>query len=96
MNFWTTYNEQPFLQKPNRTLLGSGALLRRHGLVQCPKRGGKWSHFDLRHFEYRPELLRKWQLSRVTGRPTASRRSPWAHLTLNLAATPLFSSAGLP
>lgn len=26
--------------------------------------GGKWSHFDLMHFEYRPELLEKWQLTK--------------------------------
>jgi len=62
-------------------------LFEKHGFIW----GGKWSHYDLMHFEYRPELLRKWQLSRMTGRPTASRCSPWAHLTLNPATTPLFS-----
>jgi hypothetical protein len=35
-------------------------LFEKHGFIW----GGKWSHFDLMHFEYRPELLRKWQLSR--------------------------------
>jgi len=25
--------------------------------------GGKWSHFDLMHFEYRPEMVRKWQIT---------------------------------
>jgi len=38
-------------------------LFEKHGFIW----GGKWSHFDLMHFEYRPELLRKWQLSRVAG-----------------------------
>jgi hypothetical protein len=35
-------------------------LFEKHGFIW----GGKWSHFDLMHFEYRPELLRKWQLAR--------------------------------
>ncbi len=29
-----------------------------HGFIW----GGKWSHFDTMHFEYRPELLIKWKL----------------------------------
>lgn len=33
-----------------------------HGFIW----GGKWSHFDLMHFEYRPELLQKWRLTRGT------------------------------
>ena len=36
-------------------------IFERHGFIW----GGKWSHFDLMHFEYRPELLRKWQLSQA-------------------------------
>jgi hypothetical protein len=32
----------------------------KHGFIW----GGKWSHFDLMHFEYRPEMVKKWQLSR--------------------------------
>lgn len=36
-------------------------IFERHGFIW----GGKWSHFDLMHFEYRPELIRKWQLSQV-------------------------------
>jgi hypothetical protein len=35
----------------------------KHGFIW----GGKWSHFDLMHFEYRPEMVKKWQLSRVAG-----------------------------
>jgi hypothetical protein len=38
-------------------------LFEKHGFIW----GGKWSHFDLMHFEYRPEMLTKWQLSRGTG-----------------------------
>jgi hypothetical protein len=38
-------------------------LFEKHGFIW----GGKWSHFDLMHFEYRPEMLKKWQLSRVAG-----------------------------
>ena len=34
-------------------------IFEKHGFIW----GGKWSHFDLMHFEYRPELLRKWQLA---------------------------------
>lgn len=34
-------------------------LFEKHGFIW----GGKWSHYDLMHFEYRPELLHKWQLS---------------------------------
>jgi hypothetical protein len=34
------------------------AIFEKHGFIW----GGKWSHFDLMHFEYRPEMLRKWQL----------------------------------
>jgi hypothetical protein len=30
------------------------AVFERHGFIW----GGKWSHFDTMHFEYRPELLR--------------------------------------
>jgi hypothetical protein len=65
-------------------------LFEKHGFIW----GGKWSHFDLMHFEYRPELLRKWQLSRGTGRPQASRRPPWARLAVNPATPPLGSSTG--
>jgi len=32
-------------------------IFERHGFIW----GGKWSHFDLMHFEYRPELLYKWR-----------------------------------
>jgi len=32
-------------------------IFEKHGFIW----GGKWSHFDLMHFEYRPELLMKWQ-----------------------------------
>jgi hypothetical protein len=39
------------------------AVFEKHGFIW----GGKWSHFDLMHFEYRPELLRKWQLRRQGG-----------------------------
>lgn len=35
-------------------------LFEKHGFIW----GGKWSHFDLMHFEYRPEMLKKWELSR--------------------------------
>jgi hypothetical protein len=35
----------------------------KHGFIW----GGKWSHFDLMHFEYRPEMVKKWQLSRGAG-----------------------------
>jgi hypothetical protein len=35
-------------------------LFEKHGFIW----GGKWSHFDLMHFEYRPELLQKWRLVR--------------------------------
>lgn len=38
-------------------------LFEKHGFIW----GGKWSHFDLMHFEYRPEILKKWQLSRGAG-----------------------------
>ena len=38
-------------------------LFEKHGFIW----GGKWSHFDLMHFEYRPELVQKWHLSRVAG-----------------------------
>jgi len=38
-------------------------IFEKHGFIW----GGKWSHFDLMHFEYRPELLKKWQLSRGAG-----------------------------
>lgn len=34
-------------------------IFEKHGFIW----GGKWSHFDLMHFEYRPEMLRKWQLA---------------------------------
>ena len=33
-------------------------LFENHGFIW----GGKWSHFDLMHFEYRPEMVRKWQI----------------------------------
>jgi hypothetical protein len=36
------------------------AIFEKHGFIW----GGKWSHFDLMHFEYRPEMLWKWQLLR--------------------------------
>ena len=39
------------------------AIFEKHGFIW----GGKWSHFDLMHFEYRPELLQKWQLTRGAG-----------------------------
>jgi hypothetical protein len=35
------------------------AIFEKHGFIW----GGKWSHFDLMHFEYRPEMMKKWQLS---------------------------------
>ena len=38
-------------------------LFEKHGFIW----GGKWSHFDLMHFEYRPEMLKKWQLSQGAG-----------------------------
>jgi hypothetical protein len=38
-------------------------LFEKHGFIW----GGKWSHFDLMHFEYRPEMVKKWQLSRGAG-----------------------------
>jgi peptidoglycan LD-endopeptidase CwlK len=38
-------------------------LFEKHGFIW----GGKWSHFDLMHFEYRPEVLKKWQLSLGAG-----------------------------
>ncbi|MDP1762122.1 MAG: M15 family metallopeptidase [Deltaproteobacteria bacterium] len=38
-------------------------LFEKHGFIW----GGKWSLFDLMHFEYRPEMLKKWQLSRGAG-----------------------------
>lgn len=34
------------------------AVFERHGFIW----GGRWSHYDLMHFEYRPELLIKWNL----------------------------------
>ncbi len=37
-------------------------IFEKHGFIW----GGKWSHFDLMHFEYRPELLRKWRLVQGT------------------------------
>ena len=42
-------------------------LFEKHGFIW----GGKWSHFDLMHFEYRPELLRKWRM--VRGDASSSR-----------------------
>jgi hypothetical protein len=45
----------------NRYPLEIVELFEKHGFIW----GGKWSHFDLMHFEYRPELLRKWQLVQV-------------------------------
>jgi hypothetical protein len=39
------------------------AIFEKHGFIW----GGKWSHFDLMHFEYRPELLQKWQLTQGAG-----------------------------
>lgn len=47
----------------NRYPLEIVELFEKHGFIW----GGKWSHFDLMHFEYRPELLRKWQLVRLSG-----------------------------
>ena len=38
-------------------------LFEKHGFIW----GGKWSHFDLMHFEYCPEMVKKWQLSRGSG-----------------------------
>ena len=38
-------------------------LFEKHGFIW----GGKWSHFDLMHFEYRPEMVKKWELSRGAG-----------------------------
>jgi hypothetical protein len=38
-------------------------LFEKHGFIW----GGKWSHFDLMHFEYRPEMMKKWQLSHRAG-----------------------------
>ena len=49
-------------------------LFEKHGFIW----GGKWSHFDLMHFEYRPEMLRKWQLSRVAGSGGLSNSFPGA------------------
>lgn len=37
-------------------------IFEKHGFIW----GGKWSHFDLMHFEYRPELLQKWRLVQGT------------------------------
>ncbi len=34
------------------------SVFEKHGFIW----GGKWAHYDLMHFEYRPELLIKWQL----------------------------------
>jgi peptidoglycan LD-endopeptidase CwlK len=39
------------------------ALFEKQGLIW----GGKWSHFDLMHGKYRPEMLKKWQLVRGAG-----------------------------
>jgi hypothetical protein len=39
------------------------AIFEKHGFIW----GGKWSHFDLMHFEYRPEMVKKWQLSQGAG-----------------------------
>jgi hypothetical protein len=38
-------------------------IFEKHGFIW----GGKWSHFDLMHFEFRPEMAKKWQLSQGTG-----------------------------
>jgi hypothetical protein len=38
-------------------------IFEKHGFIW----GGKWSHFDLMHFEYRPEMVKKWELSRKAG-----------------------------
>ena len=37
----------------NRIPLEIVAIFERHGFIW----GGKWSHYDTMHFEYRPELL---------------------------------------
>ena len=37
----------------NRVPFDIVAVFERHGFIW----GGKWSHFDTMHFEYRPELL---------------------------------------
>jgi hypothetical protein len=47
-------------------------IFEKHGFIW----GGKWSHFDLMHFEYRPEMLRKWQLSRAAGPGGAAKPAP--------------------
>jgi hypothetical protein len=39
-------------------------IFEKHGFIW----GGKWSHFDLMHFEYRPELFQKWRLDAHLGR----------------------------
>jgi hypothetical protein len=49
-------------------------IFEKHGFIW----GGKWSHFDLMHFEYRPEMLGKWQLSRVVGPGGAAKPAPGA------------------
>jgi D-alanyl-D-alanine carboxypeptidase len=47
-------------------------IFEKHGFIW----GGKWSHFDLMHFEYRPEMVKKWQLSRGAGRVDEADSAP--------------------
>jgi hypothetical protein len=38
--------------------------------------GGKWSHFDLMHFEYRPEIILKAKVMGKASPPVANQKSP--------------------
>jgi hypothetical protein len=59
----------------------------KHGFIW----GGKWSHFDLMHFEYRPEMLLKWRLEHPS-EPKPSVKSP---LTSWQRSSPVISEAFL-
>jgi hypothetical protein len=53
-DYWLDHNSRVIDAGPvNRLPLEIVAIFERHGFIW----GGKWSHYDTMHFEYRPELL---------------------------------------
>jgi hypothetical protein len=54
----------------NRIPLEIVAIFERHGFIW----GGKWSHYDTMHFEYRPELLDAGQPRESVSFQPAARR----------------------
>jgi len=59
-SYWRGYKNRPAKVEELRAKFPQEIveLFEKHGFIW----GGRWSHFDLMHFEYRPEMLLKWQI----------------------------------